>query len=629
MYTIANSLYSCERLASGMLYVFLSVLVFFILGLPYSMLLFFKGGNRKSILEIIILTAVIGPLIVNYLIFSLAYAGLLSRESIFLMTFIIIFVPFLSKEVRLSTKNFCSLVYERICRIKVIFGTFTVYEVFPLSLMVSVMVITSYSAFTLTPVLRDPYAVWLFYGKKIMETGRIPLFYGNAPDISWSGNYPPLISFLAGYYFIALGQALPEAFTHVSWIYGGLTLLATFMLARELGLRKAAFMTASLLTTASLFTLELVNYGYITIAWSFYIAVACFYLVKLWHEKTLYASLMFGLSFGAALLTTYLSFIFVASLLVLMLSNVLIRRERNFLIKFKPLIIGLIGSFGILLPWSIRNYVLLQNPFYPWLYELFGGKGLDLVMMRMVPQPKYNLQQLFIDNTLLGLPNDDIGYTLLIFGLIGSIYLIWRREKNSAYVGWLTFTFFTVFLAFMSLYYGYERYLLMVAPLLAVSAGHLLNKIFSTNKRSLKTLFLVSIVIFSLPNYVYLISLIPSGAPVGETEPLSYVGHYIDSYLSPNATILTNELQLYFINREAINVYNLPEAFQAKNVTELIYSLKLHNVTHVLINANIDANVLEKTPLFRALVDYNDTFEVLLSIYPYRLYEVAYGEILP
>jgi hypothetical protein len=78
-----------------------------------------------------------------------------------------------------------------------------------------------------------------------------------------------------------------------------------------------------------------------------------------------------------------------------------------------------------------------------------------------------------------------------------------------------------------------------------------------------------------------------------------------------------------------INVYNLPEAFQAKNVTELIYSLKLHNVTHVLINANIDANVLEKTPLFRALVDYNDTFEVLLSIYPYRLYEVAYGEILP
>jgi hypothetical protein len=71
-------------------------------------------------------------------------------------------------------------------------------------------------------------------------------------------------------------------------------------------------------------------------------------------------------------------------------------------------------------------------------------------------------------------------------------------------------------------------------------------------------------------------------------------------------------------------VYNLPGAFQAKNLTELIHSLKLYNITHVLINANIDAEVLGKTPLMHALAEQNDTFKVLLNISPYIFYEVKY-----
>jgi hypothetical protein len=346
------------------------------------------------------------------------------------------------------------------------------------------------------------------------------------------------------------------------------------------------------------------------------------------QEKAWYASFAFGLSLGAALLSTYLSFIFVASLLTVLLAGVLVRkiRKRALVFEHKFLIIGLVIAFAIILPWLIRNYVLLGNPVYPWFYELFGGKGIDVALIRTVPQIKYTLYQLLTDNTLFALANEDIGYTLLFFGLIGAMYLVWRKEKASAYVGWLTVTFFMIFLGFMSLYYGYERYLLMAAPLLAVSAGHLLYKIFSSKKRMPKMLALMSIIIFSLPNYAYLISLMPYGALVGETEQLSYVGHYIDSYLSPNAIILTNELQLYFINRKAINVYNLPDAFRAKNLTELIYSLKLMNITHVLISANIDADVLGKTTLMHALIEYNDTFEVLLNILPYTLYKVNYSE---
>jgi len=607
-----------------MYYIILSVFTFLLVGIPFSTLLCFRAGKRKSILEVFILASIIGPLIISYVIFILGYLRLLSRESIFLITSAVILLPFMSKSVRLSMKQFCFLIREKIYRMKVDLGKLTLLEALPLSLTISILVVTSYPAFMLPPVLRDPYAVWLFYGKKIMETGTIPLFYGNAPDISWSGNYPPLIPFLASYYFIALDQVVPEAFTHVSWLYGLLTLLATFMLAKELGLGRYAFMSASLLTTSSLFTLELVNYGYVTVAWSFYIAATCFYFVKLVREKTLYTSLTAGLSLGAALLSTYLSFIFVASLLALSLAKTLIRKTsgRALLLEFKPLITGLIVAFAILLPWLIRNHVLLRNPVYPWLYELFGGKGIDFAMIRMVPRPKYNLHQLLIENTFFAMANEDIGYLLLIFGLIGSLCFIWRREEQLSNVGWLTLTFFTFLLASMSLYYGYERYLLMVAPLLAVSAGYLFSKIFSSNRTILKIIALMPILIFSLPSYACLISLTPSGVPVGETKPLSYIEHYIDDFLPPDAIILTNEIQLFFINRKTINVYNLPEAFQSETTTDLINSLNIYNITHVLINTNMDPEVLQNTPLISALTEYKDVFEILIDIYPYMLYKV-------
>jgi len=214
---------------------------------------------------------------------------------------------------------------------------------------------------------------------------------------------------------------------------------------------------------------------------------------------------------------------------------------------------------------------------------------------------------------------------LLIFGLIGSLYLIWRREKRFADVGWLTLTFFTLSLVSMILYYGYERYFLMVAPLLAISAGCLFNRIFSSNMKNLKIVTLTLILLFSLPSYIYLITLVPYGAPVGETEQLNNIEHYIDHHLSSDAVILTNEIQLYFINRKAINVYNLPEVFQAKNLTELINSLKVNNISHVLMNAHIDAEVLENTIIFSALKN-NSTFEVLIKMPPFTLYEVNYNE---
>lgn len=610
-------------------YILLSVLAFFIIGLPYSALLFFKTGNRKSIFEIFILTSIIGPLIINYLIFTLGYAGLLSFQNVLIATGTIIFVPLLSKSVRISIKKFYSITRDRFHNVKSSFGRMTLLEALPLSLIISTLAITAYSAFMLPPQLRDPQAVWLFYGKKIMETKTIPLYYGNGYDISWSGNYPPLFSFLASYYFIMLGKAVPTAFTHVSWLYGVLTFLATFLLAKELRLGKVALLSASLLTTSSIFTLELTNYGYVTVAWSFYVVTTCFYLVKLLHEKNLHTALIFGLSLGALLLSTYLSFVFVISLIALLILSVSMKKvfKRRTLPDYKHLAYGLILAFVILLPWLTRNYVLLRNPVYPWFNNLLDGKGIDQSVMKMVPETQrtYNLQQLLVDNTFSALANEDLGYTLLIIGLIGALYFILRSKGLPKFLGKLTLTFFTALAASMIVLHGYERYFLMVAPLLAISAGYLLYRIFSSTR--LKVVALVAIVIFTLPNYAYLISLALNGASLRETKLLYYIGDYIDNHTPSRAVILTNEIQLYFIDRAVINIYNMPEVLQNSTLYSLINSLKSRNVTYILMNDNIDIDFLGpesiKYPYFwRTVNSTTNIFKVLIDMPPYTFYEV-------
>jgi hypothetical protein len=612
-----------------MLYTLLSFLVFFILGLPY--LIVFPLSRKKVqeiTLEIVVLTAAIGPLLVNFLILVLGYANLLTREILLLTTIIVAIMPFFSKNGLSSLTEFFNHLRTKTKKLKSL-GNMKFNEAFPLSLILSVMAITSFSAFTRAPVLRDPYAVWLFYGKKIMETKTIPLYYGNAPDISWSGNYPPLISFLASYYFIILGKAPPEAFTHISWLYGGLTLLATFLLAKELGLnREYALLSASLLTTASIFTLELVNYGYVTIGWSFYITASCIYMIRCIKEETLHSSLLFGLCFGAALLSTYLSFIYAASIILLIVGMVFFKKfkQKNFSPKVKPLCIGLTISLTITLPWLLRNYLLLGNPVYPWFYQIFGGKGIVSDIINMIPQPKYNLKDLLTDNTFYAMANEDIGYTLLFLGSVSAFYLALCKKVELSFMGLLTIVSFTLFIVLMNLHYGYERYLLMAAPLLAVSAGYLLSKVFSSKENILKVLIIISIAIFSAPNYIHLSTLAISGAPAGETLLLNPIMCYIDNYTPSCAVILTNEIQLYFINRPAINVYNLPAVFKAKSLTELMDSLKSYNITHILINKDIDPEVLGNTPLFLALNECNDNFRILIDMYPYELFEVVYND---
>lgn len=597
---------------------FIISIIVFIIGSPLAILILLRTIGRITFQDFILLSSTIGPLFVTYSIFILGYAGLLHRHTLFLISVIMFITPLLSKDVRsvvisafrIKPRNF----YQNF---KNFINNLTTLEAFMFSLMVTLIVLTIPSAFLSPPVLRDPYAVWLFYGKKIAETSTIPLFYGNAFDISWSGNYPPMISFMAAYYFILLNRIDPT-FNHVAWLFSVLLLLATYFLAREIGLGRSSIIAAFMLTTSSLFTLSLVNYGYTSVVWAFYVTVSIYYLVKLMITKNPCIALLAGLGLGAALLTTYLSLFLVVSLL---LAYVLIKIfHKKLSLSLRHLFLCLSIGLLILLPWLIRNAILLGNPVYPWFYNIISSKGIDLEVMKLVPQPKYDLMSLLIDNTFQGLANEDIGYAILTYGLASSIYYSLRNKGVVTYIGVLTLTFFIALLLSMVIYYGFERYLLMVSPLFSISAAKLISSIFSSNNLSLRILVVLSLIILALPSYSYTISLV-NGVPPGETQALTIIQRYMDSYVPSNSTVLTNEIQLFFIDQKVINMYNIPELFRYKTLDELINILKNYHVDYILINTSIDPNVFEKIFNDLSILANKGILHKLIELHPYILYK--------
>jgi hypothetical protein len=167
---------------------FIISIFIFVIALPCATFILFRILGRIAFQDLVLLSSTIGPLFVTYSVFVLGYTGLLSRHNLLLISVAIFVIPLLTRDVRsiiLSTFRVRVRVFHK--NIKNHVNNLSTLDAFMLSLVISLIILTIPSAFTLPPVLRDPYAVWLFYGKKIAETSIIPLFMVMLPIFPGAG----------------------------------------------------------------------------------------------------------------------------------------------------------------------------------------------------------------------------------------------------------------------------------------------------------------------------------------------------------------------------------------------------------------------------------------------------------
>ncbi|MBI2143996.1 glycosyltransferase family 39 protein [Candidatus Woesearchaeota archaeon] len=199
----------------------------------------------------------------------------------------------------------------------------------------------------------------------IAENSRIPFLepFGITDREVFSA--PPLFHTITAAVYRIIGTASVPAAEFavklVSPLFGSLTLLIVFLLGKRLYSTKTAFWATFFITFLPLH-INSSTVAFVDSLTAFLAALTVYFLVS---RKTLTAAAFLGLGIAAKLTMIFMAPIFLMALLAF---------YRHDLKKFaEKVAASAIISAAIGLPWLLRNYLLLGNPFWPFLYKILGG----------------------------------------------------------------------------------------------------------------------------------------------------------------------------------------------------------------------------------------------------------------
>ncbi|MBI2140913.1 glycosyltransferase family 39 protein [Candidatus Woesearchaeota archaeon] len=199
----------------------------------------------------------------------------------------------------------------------------------------------------------------------IAENGRIPLLEPFGITDRQVFTAPPLFHLIAAAVYKVFSlvsiPAAELAYKLVSPLFGALTLPVVFLLGRKLYNPKIAFWATFFLAFLPLHMNSSVV-SFVDSLTTLLAALAVYFLVS---RRVLAAAVFLGLGLAAKQTMIALVPVFFLALAVFYRKNLKALIAKSLASALIAAVIGL--------PWLIRNYVLLKNPVWPFLYKLIGG----------------------------------------------------------------------------------------------------------------------------------------------------------------------------------------------------------------------------------------------------------------
>jgi hypothetical protein len=440
------------------------------------------------------------------------------------------------------------------------------------------MFVALYQTATYPAIEWDSLAYGVNYAKIIMEKGAIPLIAGPSVGLEMSASYPPGVQMLAVYFYSFAGNANDFYFRILQPILGVAVMAATYKFAMVVTEnRVASFFAMLILSAMPIFWQAFVQETYL-MCLTLMLILSSFFFFKAYQsnqpEARRYETV--GTIFCCfSALTSYIGILAFGLLFLYTL-------KRRISAK-RFIMLGLLAFF-IVLPWYLRNLILLGNPLYPF----FGvGYYLDPVLLSSTMQHFQNWSRVTFFSTFSMISR--IGVGLLAAAIV---YLLVTKRKLFL----LIFPSYILLmgLVIMATHIPFIRYLVIAIPGLAVILSESARFLFATRNALKQITPFILIVLIVVLN----VAVLPS---INSYKPARTLGDDKWSYLiqvfeegdawkwinentPKDARIATYDIKSYYIERDVLPLDGNESAplYRMHTIEEGIDFLREKNVSYFL-----------------------------------------------
>jgi 4-amino-4-deoxy-L-arabinose transferase-like glycosyltransferase len=314
----------------------------------------------------------------------------------------------------------------------------------------------------------------------------------------------------------------------------------------------------------------------------FYVLLSIYALLNWQRENNVFwlvsSGIFCGLSIGAK---------YTGAINLLLLTLFIIIRQK----KIKPLIYFLAPCLVIVLPWLAKNMIFVNNPVYPFLYNIFGGKYWNAFNMERY----YRILGSYGPKNLSSMPwyligewKTDIPLGPILFIILPFTLILKKIDNKIKYFLLYAILYFMIW----AMTAPVIRFYLPPAALGCVICGYTIERY----ERKSKILYNLSIflAISLLFYYLWFVGTgLAEATPIIKQEVEEYFQgvEYINRNLPPRSKILlVGEARTFGVEKEAITSSIFDTAIMAeivkssKNTSEIKRELKQKDISHLLLN---------------------------------------------
>jgi len=375
-----------------------------------------------------------------------------------------------------------------------------------------------------------------------------------------------------------------------------LTALAVFSLSRRhFNLQLSIMASTICFLTPGIFTQA--TYAYVDLASMFFTFMGVYSFFLWFSTGSKHWIVLVGVFCGVAMGVKYLGVYTCITLMVGLLVAMFCTKKLGFYEGIKIILIFAGVAIVVAMPWYIRSFIVVGNPVYPFMHEIFGGAGWKSEFAPIGIGMGF-VKYVFASWNLTMYPGSYGGEESQIgpvfIAIIPALLIIKKVETHLRYLILFSLTFFVLWLL------GYQavRYLTPTIPLMSLGLVFIYKEIVNLNSAFFSRLVVLFVLVclgfnaclsiyYNRDKILVAFGVQSKDAYLRHNERSYSISKYVNNNLPVDSQILALAPRIFYLDRPSFRealVWRVSHYDEENNTEdEVVNWFKAEGFTHVLV----------------------------------------------